>query len=68
MAATVTGKNANVYTRIGGVDGVNVAVETPDATADITAFRALAVGMAGAGVIGIQIEGVGYVIPVLTDS
>ena len=67
MAATVTGKNANAYTRIGGVDGVNVAVETPDAAADITAFRALT-AMTGAGVIGIQIDGVGYVIPVLTDS
>jgi len=67
MAATVTGKSANVYTRIGGVDGVNVAVETPDAAADITAFRLLA-AMSGCGVIGIQIDGTGYVIPVLTDS
>ena len=67
MAATVTGKYANVYTRTGGNDSVNLATETPDGAADITAFRALA-AMAGAGTIGIQIEGVTYVIPVLTNA
>tara|TARA_R110001592_G_scaffold50233_3_gene155636 strand:- start:1437 stop:1640 length:204 start_codon:yes stop_codon:yes gene_type:complete len=67
MAATVTGKYANVYTRTGGNDSVNLATETPDGAADITAFRALT-AMTGAGTIGIQIEGVTYVIPVLTNA
>jgi hypothetical protein len=68
MAATVTGDYANVYTRTGGNDSVNMATETPDGTADLTAFRAVAVSMAGAGKIGIQIGGVNYVIPLLTDA
>ena len=68
MAATATGKYANLYTRTGGNDSVNTAVEVPDATADLTAFRALAAAMAGAGKIGVQIDGVTYAIPVLTDA
>ena len=68
MAATATGKYANVYTRTGGNDSVNLATETPDATADVTAFRALDASMAGAGQIGIQIDGVTYAIPLLTNA
>tara|TARA_R110000851_G_scaffold120189_3_gene248462 strand:+ start:6715 stop:6918 length:204 start_codon:yes stop_codon:yes gene_type:complete len=67
MAATVTGKYANVYTRTGGNDSVNLATETPGVDADITAFRALT-DMGNAGAIGIQLEGVTYVIPVLLNA
>lgn len=67
MAATVTGDYANVYTRTGGNDSVNMATETPDGAADLSAFRALT-AMTGAGKIGIQIGGVNYVIPLLTDA
>jgi hypothetical protein len=67
MAATVTGKYANVYTRTGGNDSVNMATETPDATADITAFRLLT-SMAGCGKIGIQIDGVNYAIAIFADT
>lgn len=68
MAATDTGKYANIYTRTGGNDSVNVEVSTPDATADLTAFRAIAASMAGAGKIGVQINGTTYVIPLLTNA
>lgn len=68
MAATATGKYANLYTRTGGQDSVNAEISTPDATADLTAFRAIAASMAGAGSIGIQVNGTTYVIPLLTNA
>ena len=67
MAATATGKYLNSYTRTGGNDSVNLEAFTPDATASLTNFQALT-NMTGAGSIGIEINGVGYRIPLLTDA
>lgn len=67
MAAKTTSPNARVYNKIGDELLLATGVGLPDATADITAFRALA-DMTNAGALLFEIDGTDYVIPLLTNS
>lgn len=67
MAAKVTSPNARIYTHIGTELLVASGTGIPDATASMTNFRALA-NMTNAGAVLLDVEGVDYVLPLLTNA
>lgn len=69
MAAPTVELNARIYGKIGGelISPPTSGVTIPGAAADMTAFRSLT-AMSTAAALLIEIDGVDYAIPLLTNA
>lgn len=69
MAATTASKNTQLVQTPAGAGTNSVTPELPDASATIANFRASDANLAGAGFIGVVLEGsTNYCVPVLRIS